>query len=61
MTPYEKLKSLPDAEQYLKPVISFKKLDEFAEEMIDNEAVEALYSARNKLFQQFHERLKTGS
>ena len=27
-TPYEKLKSLPDAEQYLKPDMSFVQLDE---------------------------------
>ena len=46
---------------YLKPVISFQRLDKLAEEMTDNEAAEALFSARNKLFQQFHERLKTGS
>jgi len=28
MTPYEKLKSLPDAAQYLKPNNTFKKMDD---------------------------------
>lgn len=28
MTPYDKLKSLPDGEQYLKPEITFDTLDE---------------------------------
>jgi transposase InsO family protein len=30
LTPYEKLKSLPDAEQYLKPGLSFQQLDRWA-------------------------------
>jgi hypothetical protein len=29
-TPYEKLKSLPRAEQYLKPAVSFAMLDRIA-------------------------------
>ena len=36
MTPYEKLKSLPDAIQYLKPEITFQILDEFALKISDN-------------------------
>jgi transposase InsO family protein len=58
MTPYEKFRSLPRASQYLKSGVTFKKLDAFACEMTDNEAVEKLHSARDSLFKQLHERLK---
>lgn len=51
MTPYEKLKSLPEAEQYLKPGISFKQLDEIAYAISDNEAARLLNQARTELFQ----------
>ena len=58
MTPYEKLHSLPRPSQYLKPGVTLKQLDAFANEMTDNEAAERLNSARDKLFEQLHERLK---
>ncbi len=61
MTPYEKFRAAPRASQFLKPGLSFKKLDVFACEMTDNEAVEQLHSARDNLFKQLHERLKTGT
>ena len=51
MTPYDKLKSLPDAEQYLKPGITFKKLDAIAYAISDNEAARRLNQARSELFQ----------
>jgi transposase InsO family protein len=51
MTPYEKLKSLPDAARYLKLEITFKKLDEVASECSDNEAAKRLNLAKAKLFQ----------
>ena len=50
-TPYEKLKSLPEASQYLKPGIGFKQLDVQAARMSDNDAALALNNARRKLFQ----------
>ena len=50
MTPYEKLKSLPDVKMYLKPEISFEVLDKYAAKMSDNEAAEQLQKARHKLF-----------
>ncbi len=50
MTPFEKLKSLPDVEQYLKPEISLKELNEYAKKMTDNEAAQAMQDARQKLF-----------
>ena len=50
-TPYEKLKSLPEAARYLKPEITFKKPDEIASECSDNEAAKRLNEAKAKLFQ----------
>ncbi len=58
MTPYDKLRSLTRPSQYLKPGMTFKKLDAFANEMTDNEAVEQMNTARDLLFKQLHERLK---
>lgn len=37
-TPYEKFKSLPQAEQYLKPGVTFDDLDQKANMMSDTEA-----------------------
>lgn len=51
MTPYEKLKSLPDAESFLRPGITFDRLDAIAGECSDNEAAQRLNEARAKLFQ----------
>ena len=50
MTPYEKLKSLSNAKQYLKPELSFDELEEFAMQMTDNDAADAMNKARSKLF-----------
>jgi len=60
MTPYDKLQSLPDAEQYLKPEVSFEILDEYALKMSDNKAAELLQQARNKLFCLIFKHNKTG-
>lgn len=49
-TPYEKLKSLPDAASFLKPGIAFADLDARAMEMTDNQAAEQLNREREKLF-----------
>jgi transposase InsO family protein len=51
MTPYEKLKSLPNAARYLRPGASFDHLDAIACECSDNEAARRLNEARAKLFQ----------
>ncbi|RLQ20141.1 transposase [Seongchinamella sediminis] len=56
MTPYEKLKSLPEAEGYLKPGISFEILDAIAYQHSDNEAADRLQQARRQLFKSIHER-----
>jgi len=50
MTPYDKLKSLPNAAQHLKPTITFKKLDAIAYSMSDNEAAQHLNKAKENLF-----------
>lgn len=50
MTPYEKLKSLPEAEKYLKPGITFSKLDEIAYQESDNEYAEKMMKAKEILF-----------
>ncbi|MEX2499899.1 MAG: hypothetical protein WD397_13600 [Wenzhouxiangellaceae bacterium] len=51
MTPYEKLKSLPGAENYLKPGTTFKQLDAIAHAISDNEAARRLNQARSELFE----------
>ena len=49
-TPYEKLKSIPDASQYLKACMTFEQLDAQAAKMSDNDAALVLNNARKKLF-----------
>ncbi len=51
MTPYEKLKSLPEAAQYLKPGISFEQLDRLAYGLSDNEACDRKNKAQQQLWQ----------
>jgi transposase InsO family protein len=51
MTPYEKLRSLPEAKNYLKPETTLKKLDAIAAGCSDNVAAQRLNEARTKLFQ----------
>jgi transposase InsO family protein len=61
MTPYEKLKSLPLAKQFLKPGISFQQLDAHANSMSDNEAAQRLNDARATLFKTILNRSKTAA
>ena len=58
MTPYEKLKSLPQAEQFLKPGITFQALDAQAATMSDNETALRLNQARITLFKTISHRSK---
>jgi len=51
MTPYDKLKSLPHADQYLKPNQSFQWLDALANRYSDLDAWGQLRNARKLLFQ----------
>ncbi len=50
MTPYDKLKSLPNATHYLKPGTTWRTLDHLAGEMNDNEAAKQMNKARERLF-----------
>lgn len=50
MTPYDKLKSLPDAVKYLKPGITFETLDKEVLQHTDLDSAAAMKKARKKLF-----------
>lgn len=50
LTPYEKLKSLKTAKEYLKPEFDFKELDKIACAQSDNEFAEEMNRAKKKLF-----------
>lgn len=55
MTPYEKLKSLPHAEQYLKKGVSFAGLDKMAMAMSDFESAKQVHEQRKLLFRKIFE------
>jgi transposase InsO family protein len=57
MTPYEKFKSLPDAQSHLKPKCSFQELDAIAYGMTDNQAAEQMNKAKSKLFRTINEQV----
>jgi len=50
MTPYEKLKSLPDAASYLRPGVTFEALDAQAYRISDNQAAQRVNDARAEMF-----------
>ena len=52
-TPYERFKSLPDVQQYLKPGITFEMLDKLAFEKSDNEFAALMQKAKDELFKNF--------
>ena len=53
LTPYEKLISLPDFEQYLKPEISPASLEEISRLQSDNESAQKMQNYKQKLFKNF--------
>jgi len=53
MTPYEKFKSLPNCEQYLRPRITLEMLDSIAYSKSDNEFAEEMQKAKEELFKNF--------
>jgi transposase InsO family protein len=61
MTPYEKLKSLPNAAQFLKKGITFEQLDAQAHAMSDNDAAQRLNTARATLFKTIFNRSKSAA
>lgn len=50
MTPYEKLKSIPNAESFLKKHFTFEVLDDISLKMSDNIAAERMVNAQSNLF-----------
>ena len=58
MTPYEKLKSLPKPEQYLKLGVTFEDLDARAKALSDNDAAQRMNDARAILFKTIFNRSK---
>jgi len=56
MTPYEKLKSLHNAEKYLKDGLSFEIMDRIAYAMTDNQSANLLKQGRKQLFKTIDER-----
>ena len=59
-TPYEKLKSLPNASQSLKPGVCFQSLDAAAYAISDNESAKRLQAARRQLFETIFGRRQVG-
>jgi len=49
MTPYERLKSVPNAEQYLKPGVSFERLDKIAYAQSDNDFAGSMEKAKKEV------------
>lgn len=61
-TPYEKLKSLPEAASYLKPEVSFDKLDRIADAYSDTEFAQRLATAKAALLRKIRNReIPTGN
>lgn len=56
MTPYEKLKSVTDAEKYLKDDMNFEIMDKIAFAITDNQSADRLQEARRLLFKIIDER-----
>ena len=55
-TPYDHLKSLPNAETYLKKGVTFEQLDKIAYSHSDNEFATIMREEERKLFQQIREK-----
>lgn len=53
LTPFEKLQSLERPEQYLKPGMTMALLEQFAKQLSDTEAAEAMQKAKLELFKSF--------
>jgi len=51
MTPYEKLKSLPEAQSYLRSGVTLQQLNDIANHVSDNEFAERMLKPRSSLFE----------
>ena len=60
-TPYEKLKTVPTVESYLRPGVTLEKLGTIANQMSDNQFAERMVNARSNIFQQISRFAKNGS
>ena len=60
MTPYEKLKSLQNADSFLKPGVTFEQLDRDSTSMTENEATALFTSQCNKIFKHIFKTKTTG-
>lgn len=54
-TPYDKLKSLPNAHSFLKPDVTFEQLDAIALAISDNQAAQQMNEAKRQLFKTIFE------
>ena len=53
LTPFEKLKTIANVEQYLKPTVTITLLGQFAKQMSDTEAARGMQKAKLELFRSF--------
>ena len=61
MTPWERLKSVPQYESFLKLGITFQSLEQHASRMSDNDAAKQVQKARKLLFQSINRRSKSAA
>jgi transposase InsO family protein len=55
-TPYEKLKTISNVANFLRPGVSLSMLDTITRQLSDNEFAERMVKARSNLFKQTHDR-----
>ncbi|PIQ91801.1 MAG: hypothetical protein COV69_04605, partial [Parcubacteria group bacterium CG11_big_fil_rev_8_21_14_0_20_39_14] len=53
LTPYEALRRLPGAQEFLKEGLTFEKLDTIAKKQSDNECAIAMQKAKDEIFNNF--------
>ncbi len=61
MTPWDRLRSIPNVATALKPGVTLETLQHQASQMSDNEAAQRLNTARTTLFQSIHRRSRTAA
>lgn len=54
MTPYEKFKTIANAQSYLRENLNFESLDDIAKKLTDNQAADLLEQQRKLLFKEIH-------
>jgi transposase InsO family protein len=61
MTPWDRLKTIPNYPAYLKPGVTAESLEHEARVMSDNQAANQVQQARKRLFQSFNRRSKSAA